>query len=300
MRAYCDLIGEQLGLSHDDRQRLQWAGLLHDVGKVGVPSRVLNKRGRLTAARVGADQGAPVDRRSAHPVPRALARRVGARRREHHERWDGDGYPAGLRGSEISLAARIIAVADAFDVMTAARSYKAPLPAEAARTELVRCAGTQFDEEVVRAFVAVSIGRLRRTMGPSAALAQVPVVGSLLLAPTLGAAAPPGVRGHRDRGPGRPAAAGRGRAPLGVAAPPPTVAVPSPTRVDRATGAPTDAWRRRQPLARAPPTRRSDPRRSADDGDDGTGPPRPAGRDTASAPWSHDDHDDPSGSARPP
>ena len=92
--------------------------------------------------------------------------------------------------TEISLAARIIAVADAFDVMTAARSYKDPLPAEAARAELVRCAGTQFDEAVVRAFVAVSIGKLRRVMGPSAALAQIPVLGSLLLAPTIGAAAP--------------------------------------------------------------------------------------------------------------
>ena len=119
--------------------------------------------------------------------------------------------------TEISLAARIIAVADAFDVMTAARSYKDPLPAEAARAELVRCAGTQFDDEVVRAFVAVSIGKLRRVMGPSAALAQIPVLGSLLLAPTARRGRAPRVGGRRDRRAGRPGRARRGRAPLRLA-----------------------------------------------------------------------------------
>lgn len=190
VRAYCSLIGEQLGLGRDDLQRLQWAGLLHDVGKVGVPARVLNKRGRLTALEWDEIQQHPgIGARLTKPLEPWLGdwvRGVG----EHHERWDGGGYPAGLRGDEISVAARIIAVADAFDVMTAARSYKDPLPAEAARAELVRCAGSQFDDVVVRAFVAVSIGRLRRVMGPSAVLAQVPVLGPLILTPTLGAAAP--------------------------------------------------------------------------------------------------------------
>jgi hypothetical protein len=190
VRAYCNLLGEQLGLGRDDLQRLQWAGLLHDVGKVGVPARVLNKQGRLTADEWEQIKQHPaIGARLTRPLEPWLGdwvRGVG----EHHERWDGGGYPAGLAGDEISLAARIIAVADAFDVMTAARSYKDPLPAEAARAELVKCAGTQFDETVVRAFVAVSIGRLRRVMGPSAALAQIPVLGSVLLPPTLGAAAP--------------------------------------------------------------------------------------------------------------
>ena len=190
VRAYCNLIGEELGLGRDDLQRLQWAGLLHDVGKVGVPTAVLNKRGRLTPYEWEQIKQHPAIgarlTRSLEPWLGEWVRGVG----EHHERWDGDGYPKGLRGTEISLAARIIAVADAFDVMTAARSYKDPLPAEAARAELVRCAGTQFDDAVVRAFVAVSIGKLRRVMGPSAALAQIPVIGSVLLAPTIGAAAP--------------------------------------------------------------------------------------------------------------
>ena len=192
VRAYCNLIGEQLDLDPDDQQRLQWAGLLHDVGKVGVPASVLNKRGRLTSCEFDQIRLHPgIGARLTKPLEPWLGewvRGVG----EHHERWDGDGYPSRLRGEQISLAARIIAVADAFDVMTAARSYKEPLSAHAARAELVRCAGSQFDDEVVRAFVAVSLGKLRRVIGPFAMLAQVPVLGTVLLTPTLGAAAPIG------------------------------------------------------------------------------------------------------------
>src|SRR5262249_45835417 len=93
---------------------------------------------------------------------------------EHHERYDGDGYPNGLAGDEISLAGRIVAVADAFDVMTAARSYKKPYPAEQARTELAKNAGTQFDPKIVRAFLAISLGKLRLVMGPVAWLTGLP------------------------------------------------------------------------------------------------------------------------------
>ena len=215
---------------------------------------MLNKRGRLTAReweqiKEHPSIGARLTR-SLEPWLGDWVRGVG----EHHERWDGDGYPAGLRGTEISLAARIIAVADAFDVMTAARSYKEPLPAEAARTELVRCAGTQFDEEVVRAFVAVSVGRLRRTMGPSAALAQVPVVGSLLLAPTVGAAAPLASAALVIGGLAGPLLPTED-VPRSGSTSTTTVAIPSPTRVDRATGRPDRRRRRRRPRRPAPPTR---------------------------------------------
>ena len=95
---------------------------------------------------------------------------------EHHERWDGAGYPRGLAGNEIAFGARIVAVADAFDVMTAARSYKPPNPPSWARAELVRCAGSQFDPAIVRAFVNLSIGRLRWTIGPLSWLAQLPLL----------------------------------------------------------------------------------------------------------------------------
>jgi Rrf2 family protein len=80
---------------------------------------------------------------------------------EHHEKWDGSGYPKGLRGAEISEAGRIVAVADVFDVLTSVRSYKSARSAVDARTELARCAGTHFDPGVVRAFMTLSLGRLR-------------------------------------------------------------------------------------------------------------------------------------------
>ena len=279
VRAYCNLIGEELGLGRDDLQRLQWAGLLHDVGKVGVPTAVLNKRGRLTPYEWEQIKQHPAIgarlTRSLEPWLGEWVRGVG----EHHERWDGDGYPKGLRGTEISLAARIIAVADAFDVMTAARSYKDPLPAEAARAELVRCAGTQFDDAVVRAFVAVSIGKLRRVMGPSAALAQIPVIGSVLLAPTHRRGRSPRVgragdrrahgfggdrrgralargdrrdrRGHTDEHRGRRGPERRRRRPT---ASPPRRPAPRAPRSIRKRPPRTPRRRRRHPTTITPPT----------------------------------------------
>ena len=108
---------------------------------------------------------------------------------EHHERWDGDGYPNGISGERISLAGRIVAVADVFDVITSARSYKSSFASSAARDEIARCAGTQFDPRVVRAFLNISLGRLRLVMGPLSWLAHVPVLARLPLTPAIGAAA---------------------------------------------------------------------------------------------------------------
>ena len=93
---------------------------------------------------------------------------------EHHERWDGGGYPAGLAGLDIALAARIVNVADTFDVMTSARSYKEPVSPADSRAELARCANGQFDPEVVRAVLNISIGQLE-CYGPISWLAQVTV-----------------------------------------------------------------------------------------------------------------------------
>ena len=101
---------------------------------------------------------------------------------QHHENFDGFGYPFGLSGEQLSLGARIVAVADAFEVMTAARSYKKALSAVVAREELTRCAGSQFDPVVVRAFLNVSLGRLRWTIGPVSWLADLPVLSRLSLA----------------------------------------------------------------------------------------------------------------------
>ncbi len=173
VRAYSDLIGEQMGLSAEDRVKLSWAGLLHDVGKLSVPAEILNKKGKP-------DDGEWAILRN-HPTSGAellgsLADWLGdwvLAASEHHERWDGAGYPNGLAGEEISLAGRIVAVADAYDVITSKRSYKAGLSPEAARRELVRCSGDQFDPAVVRAFLNVSLGR-RWLSGPFAGLSELP------------------------------------------------------------------------------------------------------------------------------
>ncbi len=174
VRANADLIAEEMGLSQKDRLRLAWGVLLHDMGKLTVPSQILSKEEALTDDEWRVLKGHPAAGVAfLEPLSGWLGDWVLAAS-EHHERWDGSGYPLGLAGTDISLAGRITAVADAYDVITAKRSYKEALSVEAARQELVRCAGTQFDPEVVRAFLNVSLGR-RWTFGPLAWLSDLPV-----------------------------------------------------------------------------------------------------------------------------
>jgi HD-GYP domain-containing protein (c-di-GMP phosphodiesterase class II) len=129
------------------------AGRLHDIGKVGVPNAVLQKPGAL-----GATEMAHV---RTHPeIGAEVLNGVGLEDLRswivaHHERPDGKGYPAGLLGDEIPLEAKIIAVADAYQAMTADRVYRPGIGSKAARVELLRCAGTQFDPRVIAAFMAV-------------------------------------------------------------------------------------------------------------------------------------------------
>jgi hypothetical protein len=172
VRAYSRMLGEELGLSDVELDQLQWAGLLHDIGKLLIPDEILNKPGKLTAAEYTEVCLHPQYGRD---MVKLLIPWLGDSARavwEHHERWEGGGYPAGLAGTEIALAARIVNVADTFDVITSARSYKEPVSAALARAELARCAGSQFDPAVVRAFLNISIGRLRLLMGPISLLAQ--------------------------------------------------------------------------------------------------------------------------------
>jgi HD-GYP domain-containing protein (c-di-GMP phosphodiesterase class II) len=176
VRAYTALIAEELKLPADDVDKLRWAALLHDLGKLEVPSGILNKKGKLDDREWAIVKAHPAaGGRMAAPLAGWLGEAFLAIA-EHHERWDGAGYPAGLAGFDISLGGRIVSVADAFDVMTAARSYKRPSSPSAARAELVRCAGTQFDPVVVRAFLNVSLGRLRLMIGPLSWLAQLPML----------------------------------------------------------------------------------------------------------------------------
>ncbi len=111
---------------------------------------------------------------------------------QHHERFGGGGYPHALAGDEISLAARIVSVADSFEVMTAARSYKKPMSVPAARRELAACAGEQFDPAIVRAFLNVSLGRLWWRVGPMSWAALAPILGPVQRAGSQLAAAATG------------------------------------------------------------------------------------------------------------
>lgn len=129
--------------------------LLHDIGKIGIPERLLLKSGPLSPSEWSVMRTHPV--MGAHIVTpiRVLGEAVDVVR-FHHERFDGDGYPHGLKGAEIPLAARIFSVVDAFDAMTSDRPYRKARSVARALEELRRCAGSQFDPEVVKAFVALS------------------------------------------------------------------------------------------------------------------------------------------------
>jgi HD-GYP domain-containing protein (c-di-GMP phosphodiesterase class II) len=143
-------IGAVLGFSADTLRRLRHAGLLHDIGKLGISNLILDKPGRLT----------PDERRSIEQHPtysREFLARVEPFRHladdaaAHHEKLDGSGYPLGLAGDELSSTARILAVADVFEAMTANRPYRGPLPAEVALAELERCGGARYDARSVAA-----------------------------------------------------------------------------------------------------------------------------------------------------
>jgi HD-GYP domain-containing protein (c-di-GMP phosphodiesterase class II) len=146
------MIAQQLGMREDRLEMLRYAGMLHDVGKLGVPTRVLQKAGRLTDGELAAIQRHPVQGREIVREIEFLDEAF-AGIMHHHERLDGLGYPMGLQGLEIPEFARAIAVADAFDSMTTTRSYRGARSVEEAIVELRRCAGTQFDPPMVEALV---------------------------------------------------------------------------------------------------------------------------------------------------
>jgi len=174
VRSYVELIAEEMAITGHDLERLRWAALLHDVGKLDTPTAILDRRGRPTAEeRLLIEQHPANAAHHLQPVKEWLGEWTAAIT-EHHERWDGTGYPNRLAMTEISLGARIIAVADAYDAMTSTRSYKRPISAAKARQELVDHAGTQFDPSVVRAFLDAGIHRQRVGFGPLAALVELP------------------------------------------------------------------------------------------------------------------------------
>jgi response regulator RpfG family c-di-GMP phosphodiesterase len=144
-------LGRELGLGEARLRALEFGSLLHDIGKIGVPDVILRKPGSLTEEEWVRMREHPL---FGERILRGIDFLAGASRvvAEHHEKWDGTGYPAGLRGEGIDLGARIFAVADAFDAITSDRVYRSGKPYEAAAAEIEKWAGTQFDPAVVAAF----------------------------------------------------------------------------------------------------------------------------------------------------
>ena len=149
---YSKLIAEELDKDAEDCERIYYAALLHDVGKIGISDAIINKSGRLTPEEYGVIKQHPVMGNqilsSIRDYPYIS---IGAH--YHHERYDGKGYPDGLKGEEIPEIARIISVADAYDAMTSDRSYRTALPQAFVREEFVKGSGTQFDPNFAQVMI---------------------------------------------------------------------------------------------------------------------------------------------------
>jgi len=147
-------VAQAMGLTPEQVEQTYWAGFVHDVGKLLVPTEVLNKIEPLTPEERAIIQTHPSKGREVLSHSSELGE-IAAVVEHHHERWDGRGYPAGLVGREIPLLSRILSVADAYDAMTSDRAYRKGVSSNDARQELRKHAGTQFDPQVVEAFLAL-------------------------------------------------------------------------------------------------------------------------------------------------
>jgi len=153
---YAARLAHEAGLAPERCELIRRASPLHDIGKIGIPDRILLKPGKLTDEEFAVMKshvlvGARILQGSTSAVVR-LAESIAL---THHERWDGRGYPAGLSGSDIPIEGRIVAICDVFDALTSERPYKHAWPVEKAVAELERCAGTQFDADLVACFLRI-------------------------------------------------------------------------------------------------------------------------------------------------
>jgi len=229
VRVLTDLLAEEMRIPEGDRDRLRWSALLHDIGKLEVSAEILNKPGKPD----------PHEWEALKRHPAAGARLAGALLSwlgewgqaigEHHERFDGDGYPRGLAGKGISLGGRMLAVTDAFETMTASRSYRKPMSVAAARRELARCSDQQFDRDIVRRFLNLSLGRLWWQVGPVSWIAQLPFISLRTAGGAASAAARAGLAAATSATIGLVALGGTGLMSLPArGAPTAQVAQPSP------------------------------------------------------------------------
>lgn len=151
--AYFSLVtGAEAGLSSEEMYELELSAIFHDIGKIGTPDAVLNKPSRLTEEEFQMMKQHP---EQSWQILQDFTHfeKIALNARSHHERFDGKGYPQGLKGEQIPVAARIILIADTFDAMTSTRPYRKGLPYEIAFAELIQFSGTQFDPHLVKVFI---------------------------------------------------------------------------------------------------------------------------------------------------
>jgi HD-GYP domain-containing protein (c-di-GMP phosphodiesterase class II) len=181
-RSVVDLVNavaDELGIAPDERQELEFAAMLHDVGKISIPKEILHKPAALTDREFEIIKHHTIEGQFMLDRVGGLLGRVGEVVRSCHERWDGRGYPDGLAGEEIPIAARVVFACDAYNAMTTDRPYREAMPREAAVAELRANAGTQFDPKIVDALVKVveqgALTSITTADGVRAVLAGTPV-----------------------------------------------------------------------------------------------------------------------------
>jgi HD-GYP domain-containing protein (c-di-GMP phosphodiesterase class II) len=181
-RSVVDLVNavaDELGIAPDERQELEFAAMLHDVGKISIPKEILHKPSALTEREFDVIKHHTIEGQFMLDRVGGLLARVGEVVRSCHERWDGRGYPDGLTGEEIPIAARIVFACDAYNAMTTDRPYRAAMPRDDAVAELQANTGTQFDPKIVSAVIKVVDQGAPRTLaatdGVRAVLAGAPL-----------------------------------------------------------------------------------------------------------------------------
>jgi len=150
-------VSDRLGLDHRQRRNVEFAALLHDVGKIAVPKEIINKTGPLDPEEWEVMYRHTIEGEEMLNRVGGTLSEVGRIVSSSHEHYDGSVYPDRLAGEEIPIEARIVACCDAFSAMTTTRSYRKAMPLEAALTEVRDCAGTQFDPQVAEALAAISL-----------------------------------------------------------------------------------------------------------------------------------------------